>query len=348
MFKSVVVLLLVLVSFKGSSQDFSALWKGYFSYTEIKDITQGNDKIYAASANAIFTYDVFSNQIETLTTINGLSGGNISTIKYSEDFELLIIGYETGLMEIVQDGNTEILSVVDILEKQSISPSLKRINHFNEVNGTIYISTDYGISVYDLSQLQFGDTYFIGDGGSQINVNQTAVFNGSIYAACGSNSGLRRATVDNPNLIDFMQWSVVNPGNFSGIQNTGSKLYTLQFNNVLHEIVNDNLNTILTFPSLPVDFRAVDNNLLVTLNEIVFLYDQNILEIQTIVTNQDLDTNFTCATLLEGDIYAGTNSVGVVTALENSVEQFQFIAPQGPLSNNAFKIKAGNDKLWVT
>jgi hypothetical protein len=74
MFKRIVFILLALVSFKGVSQELSSLWEGYFSYFGVKDITRGNDKIFAASENAIFSYDVFSNEINKITTIEGLSG----------------------------------------------------------------------------------------------------------------------------------------------------------------------------------------------------------------------------------------------------------------------------------
>ncbi|MCK8479147.1 two-component regulator propeller domain-containing protein [Psychroserpens algicola] len=348
MLKRIVFILLALMSFKGVSQDFSTLWEGYFSFFEIKDITQGNDKIFAASENAVFSYDVFSNEIETLTTINGLSGGNISTITYSEDFELLMIGYESGLIEIVFDSNSEILSVVDILEKESISPTLKHINHFNEDNGLVYISTDYGISIYDLNQLQFGDTYFIGNGGSQIVINQTAIFNNAIYAACSSGNGLRKASLDNPNLIDYQQWSTVTVGNFPAIQTLGSKLYVLQLNNVLHELINDNLNPLITYPTLPVDVNAVNSHLVVTLIEDVFLYDENFNQLQTAATNPDLDTSFTCATFIEDHIYIGTNSTGVLKTTGNDSDPFEIILPEGPSRNDAFKIQAGNGVLWAT
>ena len=94
---------------------------------------------------------------------------------YSPNYNLLVIGYENGLIDIVIDGEENILKVVDILEKPTIPPNRKRINHFNEYNGNLYISTGFGISVYDLERLEFGDTYFIGDLGSQINITQTTV-----------------------------------------------------------------------------------------------------------------------------------------------------------------------------
>lgn len=348
MFKRIVFILLALVSFKSVSQDFSSLWEGYFSYFEIKDVTQGNDKIFAASENAIFSYDVFTNEIETITTINGLSGETISTIKYSENFDLLIVGYETGLMEIVFDTDSEILSVVDILEKETISPVLKRINHFHENEGLVYISTDYGISVYDLEQLEFGDTYFIGDGGSQIAINQTTTINGSIYAACGSNSGIRKASLSNPNLIDFQQWSTIALGEYISVQTLGSSLYTVGSNNTLYDIVNDNLNVVFTYPTLPVDVRSTGDNLIVTLTEDVFIYAANFVQIQNASTNENFDTNFTSATVLEGDIYIGTETTGVLKTIEGSPNEFEVILPQGPSSNRAFKLQAGDNELWVT
>ncbi|OUR98426.1 ABC transporter substrate-binding protein [Flavobacteriales bacterium 33_180_T64] len=348
MFKRIIFILLALVSFKGVSQDFSRLWEGYFSYFEIKDISRGGDKIYAASENAIFSYDVLTNEIETITTINGLSGETISTIKYSEDFDLLLVGYETGLIEILFDADSEILSVVDILEKESISPALKKINHFNENEGLIYISTDYGISVYDLNQLQFGDTYFIGDAGSQVIINQTTIFNGFIYAACASSGAIRKAPLSNPNLIDFQQWTSISFGDFIAIQKVGSKLYAVQSNKTLYELVNDNLNVLFTYPTLPLDVRSVDDKLIITIKEQVFVYNENYVELQTASTNENYDTNFVAATIFEDNLYIGTETTGVLKTINESPGEYDIILPQGPSSNRAFKIQAGDGELWVT
>ena len=60
----------------------------------------GNGRIYAAAENALFFFDYLNPEIQTLTTIDGLSGEFISTLYYSEIYELVIIGYENGLIEI--------------------------------------------------------------------------------------------------------------------------------------------------------------------------------------------------------------------------------------------------------
>ena len=83
----------MLISLTSKAQNFSALWEGHFSYYNIKDVVQGNDKIYAASENVIFSYDLTTNELQTITTIDGLSGESITTIEYSETYESLLIGY---------------------------------------------------------------------------------------------------------------------------------------------------------------------------------------------------------------------------------------------------------------
>ncbi len=346
--KTLVFIFLSFITTASVAQDFSRLWEGYFSYFEINAITQGNDKVYAAAENAIFSFDVLTNEVSTITTIDGLSGETISTIKYSPEFESLIIGYTTGLIEIFSESDNSILSVVDILEKQTISPALKNINHFNENNGLIYISTDYGISVYDLNFLQFGDSYFIGDGGTQIEINQTAIFNGSIYAACGTNSGLRKANLTNPNLIDFNQWTTIAPGNFEAVESVGEFLYALQNNNVMSRVEDDILSPIFTYNALPTDVRAVDGNLIVTNASTTFIYNADFSTIANISPTELFDTNFFAATTSNDDVYIATQSLGVLkTSFENTSE-FTELRPEGPLSNAGFKIEAGDNELWLT
>ena len=137
MIKKIALFLIFIMPLVSIAQDYSAQWQGYFSYYDIKDVSQGNNKIYAAAENAIFSYDLETEEITTRTTINGLSGETISAIHYSETFELLIIGYENGLLEIAFDDPEEnVLTIVDIFEKPTIPPNDKNINHFTESNIT--------------------------------------------------------------------------------------------------------------------------------------------------------------------------------------------------------------------
>ena len=348
MLKNITVIFLLITSIGGHAQNFSSLWDGYFSYYDIKDITRSDTKIYAASENAIFSYDLATNELNTITTIEGLSGETITTIHYSFDYELLIIGYSTGLFEIYFESDGSILTVVDILDKPSISPVRKIINHFNEHNGLVYIATNYGISVYDLDRLEFGDSYFIGNGGSQIRVLQTTIFNDAIYAACLDSNAIKIGPLSNPNLIDYQQWQTISNGDFLSIQAIGDQLYTVATNDAIYEVVNTTANFLLQYPSRPLDMRAVGDNLVVTTNSSVYVYHNGFNLIATLSTNDEFDTQFSSATIANDNVYIGTSTFGVLQSAMNSGDTYVVIRPDGPLRNDTFKINASGGGVWAT
>lgn len=346
--KNVIVFLFFLITVSLNAQDYSALWEGHFSYLNVKDVVYGNEKIYAASENAIFVYNIQSTELETITTINGLSGEFISTIHYSKIFNLLIIGYENGLIEVYNESDNGVLTVVDIIEKPTIPPDNKRINHFNEYNNVVYISTDYGISVYNLERLEFGDTYFIGNGGSQIIINETAVFGDYIYAACASSSGLRRALVSSDGLINYQEWTQIAGGNFARIQQIGDKLYTVRQNRVIYEVVGLSLVELFTYNTLPLDIKSSNNNLVVTTSTSVFIYDQNFALLTTANVSPDFSTQFTSAVTTNEGIYIGTQGYGVLRSTIDNASSYLEIHPNGPLRNDVFSVEAGFSNVWAT
>lgn len=342
-------------SFISGAQDFSNLWEGHFSYLNIIDFSSSEDILYAASENAVFTFDYNTNEIKEISTIEGLSGGKISSIYYSDIYDVLVIGYDTGLIDIVLDDN-EVFTVIDILNKVTIPPDKKNINHFYENQGLLYISTDYGISVYDLERLEFGDTYFIGSGGLQIRVTQTTVFDGFVYAACRDNTGIKRANLSNPNLIDFDQWETVRGGNFVAIESVDDKIYALALNRNVFDILVNPFESIFQYPILPVDMRSIGSNLIVTSTNTVYIYDGLFNLITTINNTADLGVQFTAGTLNNQDeIFIGTTGIvndgspgrGVIKTSFSSPDVFDEIHPEGPLNNNVFSIKTPPNEIWA-
>jgi hypothetical protein len=340
------ILILLFLSQGIVSQNFEDTWSGYFSYVSVKSISQGNDKIYAASENAIFTYDLSTQEISTISTINGLSGQQISTIYYSESFGILVIGYENGLMELVIDGNEDILTVVDIIDKQTIPPNKKRINQFNEYNGSLYIATDYGISVFDLSMLEFGDTYFIGFGGSQVRISQTAVLGDYIYAA-SKGAGIIRALVDNDNLIDYEQWSIVGSGGFKGIQTLNSELYAARNDDVILRYVEGAGFVQVSNFSLPiVDFIAKDNFLVITTNKTIHAFAEGYVEVDSVGSLPEYDYILQSGFSFGNHFFMGTTELGMLVVPFGSSQADQLL-PEGPINNHPFSIDASPGQLWV-
>ncbi|MGY8933390.1 MAG: type IX secretion system anionic LPS delivery protein PorZ [Flavobacteriales bacterium] len=344
--KQLVSVVLLLQIFFLQAQNFENRWTGYFSYVSVKSISQGNDKIYAAAENAIFTYDLSTQEIATISTINGLSGKTITTAHYSDIYGLYIIGYENGLIEIAIDGEDNILKVVDILDKPTIPPNNKKINHFNEYNGSLYISTGYGISVYNLDALEFGDTYFIGDLGSQINITQTTVQGVLIYASSSGN-GIKSALVADDNIIDYQQWTTVIGGGYKGIQSLGSELYTVNNSNTILKFDLDvGFLQIDTFLSPIVDFEVASEILTITTESSIYAYTEGYSLLEEVNNLIDFDYKLQSGYTFNNTFYLGTTDLGMLL-VPFGTSQAEQILPDGPLFNQAFAIDASPGQLWV-
>lgn len=343
------VFITLIFSLFSFAQDFSTLWQGHFSYNHINEVILAGNNIYASSDNAIFRLNIESNDITEFNTINGLSGESISTFHYSETYGLLIIGYENGLIEIAFDNGEDILTVVDIIDKTTIQPNDKRINHFNEFQNILYISTNYGISVFNLERLEFGDSYFIGGNGTQIKVNQTTVFNNNIYAACSDGNGIKKASISNPNLIDFRNWETFfNGSNYLHIESTASNLYAIELNRRLYEIEDSFRTEILNFSDIPLDLNYSSQNFIITTQNNVFVYDEDFNLGTQVNIESEFPTQYTSSILASNSLYIGSRDYGVLKTSISNTSTFEEIHPDGPLMNVPFSIQAEPNGVWVT
>ena len=329
------------------AQNFENNWTGYFSYASLKSISQGNDKIYAAAENSIFIYDLSTQETETISTINGLSGKEITTAYYSENYGLYVVGYKNGLIEIVIDGNENILKVVDIREKLTIPPDSKQINHFYEYNDKLYISTGYGISVYNMGALEFGDTYYIGNLGGQIAVTQTTVLGDLIYAST-SNNGIKSALVNDENIIDYQQWTTSSLGGYKGIQTLGTELYALNNTNILFKQDSDlGFIEIDSFSSSVIDFGVQSNILTITTENSIQAFEEGYNLLAEVNNLMGYDYTLQSGFYFNNIFYLGTSTLGMLVVPESPQEALQ-VLPAGPLYNQPFSIDASPGQLWVS
>jgi len=345
--KQIASIIAVMQVFFLQAQNFENNWTGYFSYASLKSISQGNDKIYAAAENSIFIYDLSTQETETISTINGLSGKEITTAYYSENYGLYVVGYKNGLIEIVIDGDENILKVVDIREKLTIPPDSKQINHFYEYNDKLYISTGYGISVYNMGALEFGDTYYIGDLGGQIAVTQTTVFGDLIYAST-SNNGIKSALVNDENIIDYQEWTTSSLGGYKGIQTLGTELYVLNNTNILFKQDSDlGFIEIDSFSSSVIDFGVQSNILTITTENTVQAFEEGYNLLAEVNNLMGYDYTLQSGFYFNNIFYLGTSTLGMLVVPESPQEALQ-VLPAGPLYNQPFSIDASPVQLLVS
>ena len=324
------------------------LWQGYFSYNDIRDVSQSATTIFAASENALFSKNSSTNQIKTTNTIDGLSGQTIVSLYYSPTSNKTLVGYENGLMTVINEADGSMLNVVDIINKQ-LPANIKKINHFMEYNGIVYVSCDFGIVQFNLATMLFGDTYFIGNNGAEISVSQTAVFNGFIYAS--TIDGIRKADIANKNLIDFNQWTQIATGSWSSIETFDTELIAINATGNIHKY-NSGSNSFTSYLQLPqaaVDMRTSENYLLITTLNSVYIYNKQMILVRQINSSQIIETtvSFTCATTIEDKIYIGTKENGIYTTTISVSSAFENTMPSGPSRNNIFALQTTATSLWA-
>jgi len=323
-------------------------WQGYFSYTQIKAVSESPTAIYAASENALFAEKLETNIIKTTTTIDGLSGETITAMYYSSIANKTVVGYENGLIIVINEADGSLLKVVDIINN-NLPANIKRINNFMEYGGIVYVSTDFGIVQFNLATSQFGDTYYIGDNGAELKVSQTTIYNGFIYAA--TSNGIRRGDRTNPNLIDYKQWQQMAVGMWFGINAFGTELYAVNSAGYVHKYdsVSSTFTGYLALPEPTTNFRTTADYFVITTPNSVYVYNKQMALQRQINKDQvpDINSNFTCATIAKDFIYIGTAENGLVTTSLLSTSNYENLTPLGPSRNNIFSMQATPTQLWT-
>ena len=331
------------LSIETSSSAYSG-WETYFSYNSIPSIAEGVNEIYFASYNSIFSYNIFNSQIEKFDTLNELSGDEISAFYHSENNNIIAIGYSSGFLQIINLNSNSIINIYDILNKPTIPADRKKINHFYQNEEDLLISTGYGISVYDINAFEFGDTYYIGDFASMLNISSTIVDENYIYAS-SPDLGILRANLES-NLIDFNSWQAIFTGNiYELLINENNILFYDDFN--LMSIKNEEIITLLTLQNEIKNISINDSKIIIISEDNCIIYNNDLSQILNLFESETYMTIFNDGIIKNNKIYIATDEKGVLI-IENSNNGFSYLKPDGPLENNIFSVETLNNHTWVS
>ena len=341
--KKIFFLFLIFINSSVFSQvDYSDSWEDFYSYNNIKDFIKVDDIIYALVDNAVFTFNETTKEIEKFSSIQGLSGETTSSIYYNNTFKRLVIGYENGLVEVIDENGAITISSDIVSFNQS---GVKKINHISEFGNTLYLSTPFAIVEYDIEKLEFGDTFFIGNGSTSLNINETLIFDDKIYAA--TEDGLFIADINSDLLIDFKNWEQqFSSRNFNNIVFFNGAIYISE-NTILFEFSNNNLLEVRDFSETIISLNSSNLHLTVSLNNKAIALNASLNIDIEFNTTSDYDFTLFGASYINNTIYLATKEFGVLTTTSSQINSYEEIHPEGPLSNDVFSIAVNNSNLWV-
>jgi hypothetical protein len=178
-------------------------WRVHYTFQNLQNVVLADNKVYCSNNVALFFYDKEDKSLNSISKKDGLSGVDISKLGSYKNEEL-IVGYGDGNIDFIK-GNT--ITAFNDIQRASITGS-KIINQFYEHGNQILISTDYGLSILDMSRREVSDSYLniSADGSSNIFYSSVLSKDGdSIFVA--SEKGLLVARYSpGVNLRDYSSW----------------------------------------------------------------------------------------------------------------------------------------------
>lgn len=322
----------------------SKLWESMYSYYNTSAAVVFDQNMVVAAENTLFIYDVEQNLTETITTIEGLPGDNISALAAYHPY--LLIGHQNGVLTQMHTQTKEIILDNSIERNTSLIANQKHINHIQVSGDLAYLATGYGITVLNPTTLEFGDTYYFGSLGNRKEVFQAMIHQNNLYAA--TEQGLYKTSLDNPQILQFSSWELLANGKWVRLWEQDDQLYGAQdlSNEVQFFLVGDSIEQKARFTGKYKYLEPYDNGLILTLSSVYHL-NKLFTPTKTITSIEGVPSNtFQFAMAHDNSIWIGTKNHGFIRYI--SENNSQKISPSGPLLNTIFDIQTLPNELWVS
>ncbi len=340
------IIVLLLFSDLLLSQVHVGEWQDYFCYSDVHSVEKVNNVIYAASDMGLISYDTEEMVMTKLSKVSVLSDIDISVIKKIPDTDKLFIGYENGNIDILQ--GQEVDNIPDLKMKSMLNS--KSINNVYFYGNIAYCSTDFGILLVNVSDLEIDEFYYIGDNADDLQINSITVAADSFFVATAD--GLKKAYVNSNSLSFYETWENVSvfSGEISDLLTVDDYLIVAvedNGNTEIYKYINGTrqlINTVSNFQKL----EDTDSGYAIVTSSSISLYNVNSIIQETITEYNMEDEDFTrsFSSIVQSDdlYYIGDNNGGLVKYTGTDDDQ---ILPSGPYSNKCFKLKATSDVLWT-
>ena len=171
-------------------------WTSYLAYGDITQIQPAGKRVYVLSSKGLFSYNTSDKSVETYDKMNALSDCNIAHIAWCKAAKQLIIIYENQNIDLL-DEQGNVVNISDFYNKSMTID--KTVNDVMVTGNTAYLSTNFGILKLNVADAEISATYNLGK-----KIYSTAVHQGYIYAACGTEGIIAGNIKDN--LLDKSFW----------------------------------------------------------------------------------------------------------------------------------------------
>lgn len=333
--KNIISLSVALIISVTSFPQQQSNWQNYADMKSAKDIAATSVGIWSAAQGGAYFYNTTDNSFTTYSKSSGLNGTELTAIGI-DTYNKVWFGSASGLIDVFDPQTNSFRSILDISNSDKTS---KKINDITIAGDTVYVATDFGISLIDSKSYLFYDTYFkFGSFTSNIKVNNI-LFSDLIYASTESGVVIQKAGATNLSAPE--SWNVYDQS--SGLPTGGTNVIGF-YNSTLIAGTNSGLYTFDGFAWQPylsltgskiLDLLVIGNSLNILTPTYVFAFDGATLSELWSTDSQPVKLG-----------YQGNAGLIVATKFGIYVNN-NFIYPNGPAANqfpNMTVDKEGN--LW--
>ena len=320
-------------------------WSTHLPYKYCLLAEATDERVYCSATGGLFSYRQDDQSLEKLSKIDGLSDNGVAAMRWDRGSGTLILAYKNANLDIIR-GN-DIVNLPDIMMKQI--PGDKKIYDIYYHGNNAYLSTGFGIVVVNLEKDEIRETYYIGEDGQALRVNQCCSDGTWLYAA--TEQGLKRGALDNPFLVDYNTWEKITDlpdpeGNYDGVACFNGALFT-SWQDPAGE--QDRLfyrpaGMWVDFPGFAanecLEILEQEDYLSIVDDSLVNLVSSDFLVIRQMATGDPQSASLDG----EGNLWVADNGRGLVT--DKGGGQWT-IVPDGPVSNSVFAMATGGGILYT-
>ena len=315
---------------------YAQTWENYTCMKSVEALIVSNSTIWAATGGGVFSYTPASGTIKQYNNSQGVPSNNLTAIGVDTAQRIWVGGLDGSIGVFTRNGALW-TTISDI---KNIDPTIrpqKGIQDFFVSGDTMFVVSQFGVSVFRISQWSFGDTYANFGFSPSPTVTRVAVQGGRIWV--GTTAGIASASLSFPYLTASDPWTTYDLSHlFSSSSITALTVYNntlivgtsngaaAYYNNAFQLIANLSGRNI-------VKFRVSDDKR--TLYVLCALSSgfeiDSLASIQSSVQNIASNPSFTANDFIVSQgIYAGTSAAGIA---KNNGTTWQTIVPNGPNSN---------------
>ncbi|MBC6410350.1 MAG: hypothetical protein GDA42_07825 [Ekhidna sp.] len=309
-------------------------WRTHFSYRNARIVQITDSKVFCAVEHGFFSRDLTTGETRKLSKIDGLSDVQVTAMAYASSLNILIIGYESGVIDLISDD--QIIGIKDIA-----TSNLKRAKRINDivVSGTnAYIASGFGVVVVNLNSKEITKNFLqIGNGGSDVIVEELVIRNDSLFVLTAE--GIQSGKLSD-NLLDFNNWTrFSNTSSFDQLSFTSQGLFANDASNLIRYGGGKWTDTGIALPAGSSPLFKVNNKLYTASSNTIYEFNDNGFDV---VLNNSAITAINDITISSnGNLLVADGHLGLVDAEANG------LSPDGPPSDEFSRVKVIGENMYA-